>query len=85
MGFEYINGLPPIHYNPFKPKVYDLLIYPFSFKKLTHTWRDPRSYQKRVHPLYLLFIQPYILCSPNSTGQIKDVKFEMMTQSYGTP
>ena len=39
MGFEYINGLPPIHYGPFIPKVgimvhlavSDLLIYPFMF------------------------------------------------------
>ena len=45
MGFEYINGLPPVHYGPFRPKfgimahlvVSDLLIYPFSFKELTHT------------------------------------------------
>ena len=45
MGFEYINGLPPIHCGPFRPKVgimahlvvSDLLIYPFSFKELTHT------------------------------------------------
>ena len=45
MGFEYINGLSPIHYGPFRPKVgimaylvvSDLLIYPFSFKELTHT------------------------------------------------
>ena len=45
MGFEYINGLPPVHYGPFTPKVgimahlvlSDILIYPFSFKELTHT------------------------------------------------
>ena len=45
MGFKYINGLPPIHYGPFRPKigimahlvVSDLLIYLFSFKELTHT------------------------------------------------
>ena len=45
MGFEYINGLPSVYYGPFRPKVgimahlvvSDLLIYPFSFKKLTHT------------------------------------------------
>ena len=45
MGFEYINGLSPIHYGPFRPKVgimahlvvSDLLIYPFRFKELTHT------------------------------------------------
>jgi len=45
MGFVYINSLPPIHYNPFRLKVgimtrqvmSDLLIYPFSFKELTHT------------------------------------------------
>jgi len=45
MGFKYINGLPPIHYGPFRTKVgiiahlvvSDLLIYPFSFKELTHT------------------------------------------------
>ena len=45
MGFEYINGLPPIHYGPFRPKVgimahqvvNDLLICPFSFREPTHT------------------------------------------------
>ena len=45
MDFEYINNLSPIHYSPFRPKVgimahlvvSDLLIYPFSFKELTHT------------------------------------------------
>ena len=45
MGSEYINGLPPIHYGPFRPKVgimthlvvSDLLIYPLNFKELTHT------------------------------------------------
>ena len=45
MGFVYINGLLPIHYDPFSPKVgimthlvvSDLLIYPFSFKELTYT------------------------------------------------
>ena len=30
---------------------------------------------KRGYPLYLLFAQLYILCSPNSKGQIKDVKY----------
>ena len=45
MGFECINDLPPIHYGPFRPKVgimahlvvNDVLIYPYSFKKLTYT------------------------------------------------
>ena len=45
MGFEYINGLSPIHYGSFRPKVgimahlvvSDPLIYPFSLKELTHT------------------------------------------------
>ena len=45
MGFEYINGLPPIHYGPFRTKVgimvhlvvSDLLIYPFSSRKPIHT------------------------------------------------
>ena len=45
MGFEYVNGLPPIHYDPFRPKVgimahlvmSDFLIYPFSSKEPTHT------------------------------------------------
>ena len=45
MGFEYINGLPPIHKGPLKPLVQimahlvvsDLLIYPFSSKEPTHT------------------------------------------------
>ena len=45
MDFEYINGLPPIHYGPFMPKVgimaylvmSYLLIYPFSFKETTYS------------------------------------------------
>ena len=45
MGFEYVNGLPPIHYDPFRPKVgimahlvmSDLLSYPFSSRKPTYT------------------------------------------------
>ena len=45
MGFEYLNGLPPIHYDPFRPKVgimahlvvSDLLIYSFGFKVFTQT------------------------------------------------
>ena len=45
IGFEYINDLPPIHNGPFRPKIgimthlvmSNLLIYPFSFKELTHT------------------------------------------------
>ena len=45
IGFKYINGLPPIHYGSFRPKVgimahlvvSDLLIYHFCFKELTHT------------------------------------------------
>ena len=43
MGFEYINGLPPIHKGPFRPSVEimahlvisDLLIYPFSSREPT--------------------------------------------------
>ena len=31
---------------------------------------------KRGYPLYLLFGQPYILCSPNYKGQIKGVKLK---------
>ena len=42
MGFEYVNGLPPIHKGPLRPSVgimahlivSDLLIYPFGYKKL---------------------------------------------------
>ena len=45
MGFKYVNGLPQIHYGPFRPKVgimahlvvSGLLTCPFSFKELTHT------------------------------------------------
>ena len=45
MGFKFINGFPPIHYGPFRPKVgimahlvvNDLFFYPFSFKEITHT------------------------------------------------
>ena len=45
MGFEYVNGLPPIHNGLFRPKVgimahsvvSDLLIYRFSFKEPTYT------------------------------------------------
>ena len=45
MGFEYVNGLPPIHNGPFRPKVEimahlvmsDLLIYPISSKEPTNT------------------------------------------------
>ena len=45
MGFEYVNGLPPIHKGPLRASVRimaylvvsDLLIYPFSFKEPTHT------------------------------------------------
>ena len=41
MGFEYINGFPPIHYSPFRPKAHlvvsELFFYPFSFMEITHT------------------------------------------------
>ena len=45
MGFEYINGLTPIHKGPLRHSVgimahlvmSDLLIYPFSSKEPTHT------------------------------------------------
>ena len=45
MGFEYVNGLPPIHKGPLRPSVEitahlvasNLLIYPFNFKEPTHT------------------------------------------------
>ena len=55
MGFKYIKGLPPIHKGPLRPSVGimthlvmgDLLIYPFSLKEPTHTYRDPRSNQKK--------------------------------------
>ena len=54
IGFEYVNGLPPIHKGLLGPLVgimahlvvSDLLICPFSFKEPTHTWRDHRSYKK---------------------------------------
>jgi len=45
MGFEYVNGLPPIYKGPLRPSigimahlvVSNLFIYPFSFKEPTHT------------------------------------------------
>ena len=45
MGFEYVNGLPPIHKGPLRPSVEitahlvasNLLIYHFSFREPTHT------------------------------------------------
>ena len=45
MGFEYLNGLPPIHKGPLRPSVRimahlvvsGLLICPFNFKEPTHT------------------------------------------------
>ena len=48
MGFEYVNGLLPIHKGPLRPLVgimahlvvSDLLICPFSFKELTHTYMN---------------------------------------------
>ena len=40
--------------------------------------RDPRPYHK-VYLLYILFVQAYIKCLPNSKEQIKDVKMEGMT------
>ena len=65
-------------WGPFRPKVgimahlvmSDLLIYPFCFKEPV-TLREILDLIKRGHPLYLLFVQPYILRSPNSKGQIK--------------
>ena len=85
MGFEYVKILSPIHKGPLMPLVgimahlvmSDILIYPFNLKELTHTYRDPRSYQKGTPFIYLLFIQPYILWLPNFKGQIKDVKMEV--------
>ena len=74
MGFGYVNGFPP-NKGPLWPfvgimahlVVSDLLIYPF---------REILDPIKRGYPLYLLFVQPYILCSPNSKEQIKDVKLK---------
>ena len=45
IGFDYVNGLPPIHKGPVSPSigimahlvVNGLLICPFSFNELTHT------------------------------------------------
>ena len=51
----------------------DLLIYPFSLREPTYTIEilDPII---KDTLLYLLFVQPYTMCSPNSKGQIKDIK-----------
>ena len=40
------------------------------------TLREILDLIKKGHPLYLLFVQPYILWSPNSKGQIKDIKLK---------
>ena len=60
----------------------DLLIYPFSLREPTYTIEilDPII---KDTLLYLLFVQPYTMCSPNSKGQIKDVNMEEMALSYG--
>ena len=85
MGFEYIKGLLPIHYG--------IHLGPLSKSLPTKLWMtylslgnlptlreilDPIN--KRVPFIYLLFVQPYILWSPNSKGQIKDVKDWRMTR-----
>ena len=53
--------------------VSDLLIYPFSLREPTHTREilDPITKDTFI---YILFIQPYTMCLPNSKGQIKDIK-----------
>ena len=66
MGFENINGLPPIHYGPFSFKVgimvhlvvNDLLIYLFRFKEFNPT------YQKKVL-VDTAFCTPYNLSPPS--------------------
>ena len=55
----------------------DLLIYPFSLRKPTQT-REILDRTMKGTLYILLFVQPYIMCSPNSKGQIKGVKMEGM-------
>ena len=69
MGFEYVNGLPPIHKFSLRPSVgimahlvvSDLLIYPFSFREPSHTKRDPRSHQKRIPFIFLVYSTIYLV------------------------
>ena len=85
MDFEYINGLPPIYYSPFWPKIESWPTWlwvtywsiPLALRSLP-TLREILDPIKRGYPLYLFFVQPYILCSPNSKGKIKYVKFDRM-------
>ena len=51
----------------------DLLIYPFSLREPIYT-REILDLITKDALLYLLFVQPYIMCSANSKEQVKDVK-----------
>ena len=55
----------------------DLFIYPFSLKEPTHT-REILDLTMKGTLIYLLFVKLYIMCSPNSKGQIKGIKMEAM-------
>ena len=67
MGFEYVNGLPPIHKGPLRPSIgimahlvmSDLLIYLLTLGNLP-TLREILDPIKRLYLLFLLFVLPYI-------------------------
>ena len=87
MGFEYFNGLPPIHSGPFR-----LMLESWPTQLWVTYWsiilalgayphlERSQILSIRGYLLHLLFVQPYILYSPNSKGQIKYVKIERMIQ-----
>ena len=50
----------------------DLLIYPFRLREPIHTKEILDPITKPF--IYLLFVQQYTMCSPNSQGQIKDIE-----------
>jgi len=86
MDLEYVKGLLPIHYGVHLGLllesldhlvVSDLLIYHFSFRKPTHT-REILDPTIKGTLYILLFVQPYIMCSSNSKGQMKGIKMEGM-------
>ena len=64
MGFEYVNGLPPIHKGPLRPSVgimadlvmSDLLIYPFSS-------REPTPFREILDPINKRVPFISLLCS----------------------
>ena len=67
-GFEYVNGLPLIHYSPFRPKVgimahlvvSDLLIYHFSFGSLPTPRDITNPVNKRVPFISLVCLAIYL-------------------------